>query len=240
MRRRRDQGDAGGRMAQLGDKFGDLEAGQLAALAGLGALGDLDLDLLAGAEIFRGHAKAARGDLLDRAGGIVAIFERGVAALFLAAFAGDGFRADPVHRDRQRFVRLGAERAEAHARRVEPLAHLGDRLDLVDGHRHRGIVEFHQVAQIDRFQLAHRLRELQVGGIAVMRDRGLQQVHQMRAIGMGLTAIALFVEAADRQADDRRFKGSGVFFLRVDKQGGIALAGYLGRHAGEQVVAQGA
>ena len=46
MRRRRDQGHAGTRIAQPGDQLVDLVAGQLAALAGLGALGDLDLQHL--------------------------------------------------------------------------------------------------------------------------------------------------------------------------------------------------
>jgi hypothetical protein len=40
-------------------------AGQLAALAGLGALRHLDLDFLRVDEVFAGHAEAARGDLLD-------------------------------------------------------------------------------------------------------------------------------------------------------------------------------
>ena len=46
MRRRRDQLDAGRRVAQLGDVLGYLAARQLPALARLGALRDLDLELL--------------------------------------------------------------------------------------------------------------------------------------------------------------------------------------------------
>ena len=45
VRRRRDQADARRRVAHLGDPRIDLVAGQLAALAGLGALGHLDLQL---------------------------------------------------------------------------------------------------------------------------------------------------------------------------------------------------
>ena len=75
MRGRRNQGHAGCRVAQLGDEFCDLETGELPAFAGLGALRDLDLDFFAGTEIFRRHAEATRGDLLDRAAGIVAIFK---------------------------------------------------------------------------------------------------------------------------------------------------------------------
>ena len=44
----------------------DLVAGKLAALAGLGALGDLDLEVVGIDQIFGGDAEAARGDLLDR------------------------------------------------------------------------------------------------------------------------------------------------------------------------------
>ena len=41
-----DQGDARHRMAQARDLLGDLVTGELAALAGLRALGDLDLQLV--------------------------------------------------------------------------------------------------------------------------------------------------------------------------------------------------
>ncbi len=47
MGRRRDQRDAGCRMAELGDLHRHLEAGELATFAGLRTLCDLDLDLAA-------------------------------------------------------------------------------------------------------------------------------------------------------------------------------------------------
>jgi hypothetical protein len=59
VRRRGDQHHARRGVAQLGDQFGDLEAGQLAAFSRLRALGDLDLDLAALVEIFGRHAEAA-------------------------------------------------------------------------------------------------------------------------------------------------------------------------------------
>ena len=65
VRRRRDQLDAGRRIAQLGDVLRDLAPGQLAALAGLGALRDLDLQHLGARQVLGGDAEAARGDLLD-------------------------------------------------------------------------------------------------------------------------------------------------------------------------------
>ena len=54
-------------MARLGYDFVHLEAGQLSALAGLGALCHLDLQLLGIDQIFRGHTEAARGYLLGLA-----------------------------------------------------------------------------------------------------------------------------------------------------------------------------
>ena len=93
-------------MAQLRDELGYLEAGQLAALAGLGTLCDLDLDLLAGTQIFGMNAEAARGDLLDVGIRVVAILIRREARAVLAPFAGNGLGADPVHGNGQCFVRF--------------------------------------------------------------------------------------------------------------------------------------
>ena len=65
MRRRADQAHARHAVAQFADVVGHLAARQLTALAWLGALGHLDLDLVSAAEVFGGDAKAARGHLLD-------------------------------------------------------------------------------------------------------------------------------------------------------------------------------
>ena len=80
VRRRRDQGDAGGGVAQAGDLERDLEAGQLAALAGLGPLRHLDLELLGGVQVFGGDAEPAGGHLLDRRVGVVAVGPRAGSA----------------------------------------------------------------------------------------------------------------------------------------------------------------
>ncbi len=66
MRRRRDQADTRRRMAHLGDGRVHLVAGQLTAFAGLGTLRHLDLHHVGVDEVFRRHAEAARGNLLDR------------------------------------------------------------------------------------------------------------------------------------------------------------------------------
>ena len=125
--RRRDQPDARRRVAQPGDVAVDLVAGELAALAGLGALGDLDLDLVGVDQVVDGHAEAPGGDLLDRRAALVA-----VARLVLAALAGVRARAEPVHRDGERLVGLRRQRAEAHPAGGEALDDLLGRLDLLE------------------------------------------------------------------------------------------------------------
>ena len=66
VRRRRDQRDAGLGVAEARDLVGHLVARELAALARLRALGDLDLELVGEGEVLRRDAEAAGCDLLDR------------------------------------------------------------------------------------------------------------------------------------------------------------------------------
>jgi len=69
--RGRDEADTGGRTAHLGDPGIYLLAGQVAALAGLGALCHLDLDFRGACQVAAGDAKAAARHLLD--GGVLGI-----------------------------------------------------------------------------------------------------------------------------------------------------------------------
>ena len=131
VRRRADQADARRRVAGLGDPRVHLVAGQLTALAGLGALRHLDLDVVGVGEVLRRDAEATRRDLLDRRAARRVVQPVGV----LAALAGVRLGADPVHRDRQRLVGLGRDRAVGHRTGREPLDDLADRLDLVDRDR---------------------------------------------------------------------------------------------------------
>jgi hypothetical protein len=114
VRRRRNQLHAGLGAAEARDEGVDLVAGQLAALAGLGALGHLDFDFLGAGEVFGGDAEAAGGDLLD-----LGVEPRAVGPAFeahriLAALAGIRLAADFVHGDGQRLVGLGRDGAERH------------------------------------------------------------------------------------------------------------------------------
>ena len=139
VRRRRDQADAGRRVADLGDVLVDLVAGQLAALAGLGALRHLDLQLVAVDQVVAGDAEAARGHLLDGAAPQVAVGVRREAHRILAALAGVRLAADAVHGDGQVLVRLAADRAERHGAGLEALDDLARRLDLLDRDRLAGL-----------------------------------------------------------------------------------------------------
>ena len=82
--------------------------GELAAFAGLGALGHFDFDLLGVNEIVGGDAKARRGDLLNFVcrGGFVAV---GVGVF--AAFAGIAAAAQMIHGQRESAMRFWAQRA---------------------------------------------------------------------------------------------------------------------------------
>ena len=142
VRRRRDQRHARRRVAQAGDVAVDLVAGKLAALAGLGALRDLDLELVGVDQVVHRHAEAARGHLLDRRAAVVV-----EAGRVLPALAGVRLAAEPVHGHGERLVGLGRERAEGHAAGLEALDDLDRRLDLVERDRLEVVAEAQQPAQ---------------------------------------------------------------------------------------------
>ena len=146
VRGRRDQGRARHGVAHPGDELGDLEAGQLPALAGLGALRHLDLDLAALVQIFGRDAEPARGHLLDRRVGVVAVRTRVIAFGILAALARDRAGADAVHGDVQRLVRLWPQGAQRHGLGQEAAAYVRHALDLVQ-RNWRAFAEVQQVAQ---------------------------------------------------------------------------------------------
>ncbi len=116
--RRGDQADAGLGVAQAGDLLGDLVAGQLAALAGLGALGHLDLQLVGVDQVLGGDPEAAGGDLLDAGVLVVAALAPGVVAVrVLAALTAVGQATEQVHGLGQRLVGLLGQGAVGHGAR---------------------------------------------------------------------------------------------------------------------------
>src|SRR5439155_14104555 len=86
--------------------------GQLAALAGLRTLGDLDLELLASREVRRRDPEPGRRDLLDPGVVALAVRARDVPRWILAAFAGVGGSAGTLDPDRQGLVRLRRQGAD--------------------------------------------------------------------------------------------------------------------------------
>ena len=199
VRRRADQADARRRVPGARHPRVDLAAGQLAALAGLGALRHLDLDVVGVDQVLAGDAEPARGHLLDRRAAQVAVRVGQEAVGVLAALAGVGLAAEPVHRDRQRLVRLGGDRAVAHRAGGEPLDDLADRLDLVDRHGrpHAGL-QREEPAQGGGLlgQLVDGLRVLledvvlpRPGGVLEQEHRlGVEQVHLALAAPLVLPA----------------------------------------------------
>src|SRR5437762_7463373 len=102
------------RVAHLRDPRIHLVSGQLAALAGLGALRHLDLQAVGGHEVLARDAEACRRNLFDRAAARVAVRLGDVARWILAALAGVRLAAQAIHRNRQRLVRFTADRAVRH------------------------------------------------------------------------------------------------------------------------------
>ena len=134
MRRRADQTDARRRVPGLGDPRVHLVARQLAALARLGALGHLDLQVVGVREVLGGHAEAPRGDLLHRRAARRVVQPVGI----LATLTGVRLPAEAVHGDRQRLVGLGGDRPVAHRPGREAAHDRRCRLDVVPAGRADG------------------------------------------------------------------------------------------------------
>mmetsp|Transcript_7117 Transcript_7117/g.11628 ORF Transcript_7117/g.11628 Transcript_7117/m.11628 type:complete len:375 (-) Transcript_7117:1930-3054(-) len=226
-------------MAQTGDQVGDLHSRQLATLAGLGPLGDLDLQLFALVEVFGGHAKAARGDLFDLGRRVVAIgFGVEMRGVF-AALARVRLGPNAVHRHVQGLVRLRAQRAQRHARCHKPLADRGDAFHLFQWDRFAHGLDVHQVAQMDRRGRLH------LGAVLLPHlERGivaghLQHMHAGRFPGVGLALGARLIEPADGQhVGAIPAQRMNLFGLGLDA--GDANAADAAGHAGEILGTHGA
>src|SRR6202158_4039620 len=94
-----------------------------------------------------GRAETRRCHLLDRAAAKVAVGIANEAGGILAALAGVALAADPVHRDREIFVRLLADRSERHRAGLEALDDLRRGLDFLKRHRRAPGIKFEQRAQ---------------------------------------------------------------------------------------------
>ena len=187
VRRRRDQCHAGGGAPGPGNPGIDLFPGQMAALAGLGTLSHLDLDLLGAGEVGAGNAEPAGGYLLDGGAPLIAQARR-----VLAALAGVGLAADAVHGDGQALVGLLGDGAVAHGAGFESLDNGRHRLHLVDGDAAALIeLEVQQPPQgMGLGRLVHQGGILLEGLVAALPDGLLQQQD-----GPGVVHVVLLVRA---------------------------------------------
>ena len=113
-----------------------LVRGDLATLAGLRALRDLDLELLGRDRVLGAHAEAARRDLLDLRVALVAESIR-----VLAALARVRAPTESVERDGDGLVRLRRERAMRHRSARKATHDRRGGLDLVERDRRSGRYE---------------------------------------------------------------------------------------------------
>ena len=182
VRRRRDQADAGRGLTDLGDPGVDLLAGQVAALAGLGALGHLDLNLEGAAQVAARHAKARACHLLD--GGVlgVTVSQRGLATRVLAALARVGTAVQAVHGDGHALVCFLADGAVRHGAGVKAADDVERGLDLVERNRRATAgIKVQQVAQAHGTAGAVQAGAVLLKGVvAVLTAGGPQQVDSLR------------------------------------------------------------
>ena len=134
------------RIPQPSDGSGHLVAGELPTLAGLRALGHLDLQLVRVYQVLARHAKARRGYLLHGAAPPVPVRITREARGVFTAFAGIALATEPVHRDCEVLVRLRGDRSHGHRTCHEPVEDRLRRLDFLDRHRLIGVLEVQQSA----------------------------------------------------------------------------------------------
>ena len=201
--RRRDQPDARRRVPGPGDPRVHLVAGELAALARLGALRHLDLQVVGADQVLARDAEAPGRHLLDGRAPGVAVGQRHVALGVLAALAGVALAAEAVHGDGEGLVGLGRDRAVGHGPGREAADDLADRLDLLE--RDRRPVAEAELEQAPQGGQATRLVVDQAGvlleDVVAAGPRGVLQLeHRLRVEEVVLALPPPLVLAAELQA----------------------------------------
>ena len=150
----------------------------MAALAGLGALGHLNLNLEGTAQVAARHAKARTCHLLDRGVLGVAVGQRGLATRVLAALARVGTAMQAVHGDGHALVCLFADGAVRHGAGVKATDDVERGLHLVERNRRAAAdIKVEQVAQAHGAAGAVQTSAVLLKGVvAVLTAGGLQQV----------------------------------------------------------------
>jgi len=161
---------------------------QLSALARLGALGHLDLDVVSVDQVLVGHPETPRRHLLDggalRVSGTVR--QRFKSFGLLASLTGIRLAAQPVHRHRQGGVGLIGDAAEGHGAGGKSLHDLLGRLHLVQRDLLFRPVEVEQAAQGEQplLLLVHRAGKYLIAGPIVGTAGMLQSGDGLRRPGM--------------------------------------------------------
>src|SRR6478609_669716 len=180
---RRDQSNAGRRVPRTRDPGVHLETGQLTALPRLGPLCDLDLNVIGVDEVMTSDTEPARCHLLDRGSTHIAVRIRGETPRVLASLTAVRLAADPIHRNRERLVRLGRNRAVRHGTGREPAHDLGYRLHLVqrDG-RPNALAQCEQPPQRAAFAIEplDRLGVFPEHLVATLPGGVLKEEHRLR------------------------------------------------------------
>ena len=173
VRRRRDQRNAGDRMPRPGDHLVDFVTGELSALAGLGPLGDLDLDLVGIDQVFGMDAETSRSHLFDRAAGDRTVRIGTVTPRVLAAFA------ERTERHRTGYETLHDLRRRLHERQVDRIA-----------------FQFHQIAQKHRRRFFVDKSRILLEFLVTAQPRGqLQRRDRLRIPRMPLAVLTIGVIA---------------------------------------------
>ena len=191
------------------DQRVDLVAGQLAALAGLGALRDLDLQLIGVTEVLRGHAEAARCDLLDGRATQVAVRVGRRSRRILAALAGVRPAAEPVHRDRRasRAPRARSSRGTSRRWRTASRSRPTTRPPRAGSARPPARSRAGRAASAAGVERVERLGVLAERGVRVVAHGALQLHDRVGVPGVVLAAPALLVLAAGVELARRRAAG---------------------------------
>ena len=190
VRRRGNQRYARDGIPGLGNHLVHLEARELTSLARLGALADLDLDLLRIHQVLCRHAEASGSDLLGLAGERNPVHAAVVAGIVLATFAGIGPCTQLVHSQGNGLVRLYAQGTEAHGADHKMLHYLILGLDLV--YADRIALEIQKIPEEDRLRgIVHKGSELLVFLVAAQPGRNLQGGYGFRIPGVGYAILAI-------------------------------------------------
>ena len=187
--------------------------GQLAALAGLGALRHLDLQVVGVDEVLAVTPKRPDATCLIAERRRSPFGVAHVAVGVLAALAGVRLAADAVHRDGQRLVGLLRDRAVGHRAGREALDDLADRLDLVDRDRRprspsRNVNRPRSVASRCDWS-STRLRVLLEDVVALGAGGVLQLEHRLRVEQVVLALAAPLVLAAELERRGGRARRGG-------------------------------